>query len=54
MDAILCRDCFVHLSFANVSRALAQFRASGSRFLIVTTFTGHDATRMPPMATGEC
>jgi len=42
MDAILCRDCFVHLSIANVSRALAQFRASGSRFLIVTTFTGHD------------
>jgi hypothetical protein len=42
MDAILCRDCLVHLSFANISRALTQFRASGSRFLIATTFTGHD------------
>lgn len=43
MDAILCRDCLVHLSFANVLRALARFRASGSRFLIATTFTEHDA-----------
>jgi hypothetical protein len=43
MDAILCRDCLVHLSFANISRALAQFRASGSRFLIATTFTEHHA-----------
>jgi hypothetical protein len=41
MDAILCRDCLVHLSFANISRALAQFRASGARFLIATTFTDH-------------
>jgi hypothetical protein len=42
MDAILCRDCLVHLSFANINRALAQLRASGSRFLIATTFTDHD------------
>lgn len=42
MDAILCRDCLVHLSFANIDRALAQFRASGSRLLIATTFTAHD------------
>ena len=42
MDAILCRDCLVHLSFANISRALVQFRASGSRLLIATTFTRHD------------
>jgi hypothetical protein len=43
MDAILCRDCLVHLSFANINRALAQFRASGSRLLIATTFTEHAA-----------
>lgn len=42
MDAILCRDCLVHLSFANIDRALAQFCASGSRLLIATTFTDHD------------
>ncbi|MEY9185792.1 hypothetical protein ABIG06_007347 [Bradyrhizobium sp. USDA 326] len=37
-DIILCRDCLVHLSFANIGRALAQFRMSGARFLLVTTF----------------
>jgi len=37
-DAILCRDCLVHLSFANIERALANFRRSGARWLIATTF----------------
>lgn len=38
-DAILCRDCLVHLSFANIGRALANFRRSGARWLVTTTFT---------------
>jgi hypothetical protein len=38
-DAILCRDCLVHLSFANIERALANFRRSGATWLITTTFT---------------
>ena len=37
-DAVLCRDCLVHLSYANVARALAAVRASGARWLIATTF----------------
>jgi hypothetical protein len=37
-DAILCRDCLVHLSFANIERALANFKESGAAWLIVTTF----------------
>jgi len=37
-DVILCRDCLVHLSLANIDRALTQFRMSGARFLLVTTF----------------
>jgi SAM-dependent methyltransferase len=37
-DAILCRDALVHLSFANIARALANFRASGAAWLIATTF----------------
>jgi methyltransferase family protein len=37
-DAILCRDCLVHLSFANIDRALRNFRRSGARWLITTTF----------------
>jgi SAM-dependent methyltransferase len=37
-DAILCRDCLVHLSFANVGRAVTNFKASGAVWLIATTF----------------
>jgi len=37
-DAILCRDALVHLSFANIERAVANFRASGAIWLIATTF----------------
>ena len=37
-DAILCRDCLVHLSFANIERAIANFKASGATWLIATTF----------------
>jgi hypothetical protein len=37
-DAILCRDCLVHLSFANIERAIGNFRRSGAAWLIATTF----------------
>jgi SAM-dependent methyltransferase len=37
-DAIMCRDCLVHLSFANIKRAVANFRTSGASWLIATTF----------------
>jgi methyltransferase family protein len=37
-EMILCRDCLVHLSFENISRAVARFRESGAQFLLVTTF----------------
>ena len=40
-DAILCRDCFVHLSYANIGKALGNIRASNVRWLIATTFTDH-------------
>lgn len=45
MDAVLCRDCLVHFSFANIERALANLVASGSGFLIATTFTDHHDNR---------
>ena len=45
-DAVLCRDALVHLSFANIERAVANFKASGAAWLIATTFpdwqTNHD------------
>jgi len=37
-DLILCRDCLVHLSFAHIDAAVANFRASGARWLLTTTF----------------
>ena len=37
-DALFCRDCLVHLSFANIARVLAGARTSGIRWLITTTF----------------
>jgi hypothetical protein len=40
-DVVLCRDCLVHLSFANITRALANVRRSGARYLLTTTFMDH-------------
>jgi hypothetical protein len=37
-DLVLCRDCLVHLSFENIHRAIAVFRASGAQWLLTTTF----------------
>jgi Methyltransferase domain len=44
-DAILCRDCLVHLSFANVERAVANFARSGAAWLIATTFPEWQSNR---------
>ena len=40
-DVVLCRDCLVHLSNANIFRALANIRRSGARYLLTTTFLDH-------------
>jgi hypothetical protein len=37
-DMILCRDCLPHLSFRNIRKALANIKASGSKYLLTTTF----------------
>jgi hypothetical protein len=44
-DAILSRDALVHLSFANIERAVANFRASGATWLIATTFPDWQANQ---------
>ena len=38
MDLVLCRDCLVHFSFADIERAMANLRRSGSTWLLTTTF----------------
>lgn len=39
-DVIFCRDCLVHLSYSSTIKALSNFKASGSKYLLMTTFTG--------------
>ena len=38
VDAILCRDCLVHLSNDLVISALKNFKKSGSKYLIATSY----------------
>jgi hypothetical protein len=37
VDAILCRDCFIHFSFKDIDAAIANFKRSNSIFLLATT-----------------
>lgn len=37
-DVVLCRDCLVHLSCANIGRAVENLRRSGSEWLLTTHF----------------
>lgn len=39
-DLVLCRDCLVHLAFADIARAVTNLRASHSTWLLTTTFPG--------------
>lgn len=39
-DAILCRDCLIHFSYRFIERALDNFRKSGARYLLTTTYSG--------------
>jgi hypothetical protein len=49
-DLILCRDALVHFSFADVWSALANFKRSGSEFLLTTSFI--DLARNDDVRTG--
>jgi hypothetical protein len=49
-DLIICRDGLVHLSFADASAAIDNFRRSGSRYLLATTFI--DRTSNDDVPTG--
>jgi hypothetical protein len=49
-DLILCRDGLVHLSFADARAAIRNFRRSGSRYLLATTFVNQ--SRNLDVATG--
>ena len=38
-DLIFSRDCLVHLSFADALKIIANFKRSGAKYLLTTTFT---------------
>ena len=50
-DCILCRDCLDHLSFADAFRALQNFKRSGAKYLLATTYT--DRSRNDDIVSGE-
>jgi hypothetical protein len=37
-DAILCRDCLVHFSFRQIDATVRNFKRSGAKYLLATTF----------------
>jgi hypothetical protein len=39
-DVLLCRDCLVHLSYANIRAALTSIARSNIRFVLITSFPG--------------
>jgi 2-polyprenyl-3-methyl-5-hydroxy-6-metoxy-1,4-benzoquinol methylase len=38
VDMILCKDCLQHLSIENVCKTLKNFKRSGSKYLMVTSY----------------
>ena len=38
VDLILCRDCLAHLTLADCKQVIENFRQSGSKFLLATTY----------------
>jgi hypothetical protein len=44
-DVLLCRDGFVHLSYANIAAALTNIARSSIRFLLMTSFPGRSDNR---------
>jgi SAM-dependent methyltransferase len=39
-DLVLVRDCFVHMSHRDIRHALRTLKASGSKYLLTTTYPG--------------
>ena len=50
-DLILCRDCLVHFSFEDICKAIDNFKQSGAKYLLTTTFT--DCNENMDIITGD-
>ena len=44
-ELLLCRDCLVHLSFADIERAVRNIQRSGVPYLLTTTFPSEAANQ---------
>ena len=44
-DVLLCRDCLVHLSYANIRAVLANVARSRIRYILMTSFPGRGDNR---------
>jgi hypothetical protein len=44
-DIILCRDCWVHLSYQQIKLCLSNFRRSEATYLLTTTFPSRGGNR---------
>ncbi|MEX0618457.1 MAG: class I SAM-dependent methyltransferase [Pseudohongiellaceae bacterium] len=44
-DLVLCRECLVHLAFADIHKAISNIKASGNPYLMVTHFPQIRANR---------
>lgn len=47
-DLVLCRDCLVHLCYDDIFKALANLKASGSVYLLTTTYTDMERNHDTP------
>ncbi len=50
-DIMLCRDCLVHLSFADIERFIVNLKKSNIKYLLTTTFP--ERTENQDIATGD-
>jgi len=51
VDLVFCRDCLVHLSFADICHTLNNICNSDSEYILTTTFTGRKENH--DIATGQ-
>ncbi|MEQ9667454.1 MAG: hypothetical protein RLO19_03765 [Coleofasciculus sp. G2-EDA-02] len=50
-EFLLCRDCLVHFSFADIHRTLNNIKISGIAYLLTTTFP--DCSENEDITTGD-
>lgn len=52
VDLIMCRDCWIHFCFNDVTAAVANFKQSKSKYLVTSTYPG--VRENHEISTGEC